>query len=109
MNIFLRMMMSVAARRYANFLPRELEADWGASDNYTVGQVAASLGRRGEDGRYVAVAYAGLLAEADYQTVAASLPLALPYDVAREAFRRAGPWAGRFGPLSIGINRDASV
>ena len=99
MNIFARMALNRAARRYAKLLPGELQADWGASDSYTVGQVAAALDRRGEGGRYVAVAYAAFLSKADYLSVAPSLPLVLPYDVARDLFRRAMPFGDRYSAL----------
>ncbi len=99
MNIFSRWAMHRAARRYAKLLPGELEADFGHSETYTVGQVAAALDRRGEAGRYAAIAYAAFLTEADYVGLAPSLPMVLPYDVAKEVFRRAMPWGDRYSAL----------
>jgi hypothetical protein len=78
--------MRRAAKTYARQLPDELRSDWGASDTYTVGQVRAAIERRRLGGRYIAVAYAGLLTETDYLAVAPNLPLVLPYDIARSAF-----------------------
>jgi hypothetical protein len=85
-----------AARTYARRLPAELQADWGASGTYTIDQVRAAIARTGGKGRYIAVAYAALLTEVDYLNVAASLPLRLPYDVARGVFQRAKPAGDRF-------------
>jgi hypothetical protein len=99
MNIFTRWALHRAARRYARLLPGELPADYGSSDTYTAGQVAAALDRRGEDGRYVAIAYAAFLTEADYLGLAHALPLVLPYDNARELFRRGQPWGDRYSAL----------
>ena len=99
MNVLARWALGRAARRYARLLPGELAADFGASDTYTVGQVAGALDRRGEAGRYVAVAYAAFLSEADYASLASSLPFVPPYNVARDLFRRAKPWGDRYSAL----------
>jgi hypothetical protein len=84
------MAMRRVAKKYAKSLPAYLQANWGGSEFYTAGQVRAALDHRHLRGRYVAVAYAAFLSEADYLEVAAELPLTIAYDVAREAFRRAG-------------------
>ena len=99
MNVFARMALHRAARRYARLLPGELQADYGASGAYTAGQIAATLDRRQGPGRYVAVAYAGFLTESDYQAIAPSLPVVLPYNLARDLFQRARPFGDRFSSL----------
>jgi len=86
-NVFARMALHRAARRYARLLPGELQADYGASGAYTAGQIAATLDRRQGPGRYVAVAYAGFLTESDCQAIAPSLPVVLPYNLARDLFQ----------------------
>jgi hypothetical protein len=95
-NFLSRIALHRAAKAYAKYLPGELEADWGASGSYTVDQVRAAIERRNLKGRYVALAYAAFLTEADYLKVAPSLPLVLPYDIARDVFQRAKPWGDRF-------------
>ena len=47
----------------------------------------------------VAVAYAGFLTEAGYLAIAPSLPVVLPYDLARDLFQRARPIGDRFSSL----------
>ena len=96
MNFLSRMAVRRVAKRYAKRLPAELEANWGASDAYTIDQVRAAIARSGLRGRYIAVAYAAFLTEADYLNIAASLPLVLPYDVARNLFWKARPSGDRF-------------
>jgi hypothetical protein len=88
--------MRRAAKTYAQRLPAELNADWGASDTYTVGQVRAAIQRCRLGGRYVAVAYAAFLTEADYLAIAGDLPLVLPYDLAREVYGRMKPSGDSF-------------
>ena len=90
------MALSGAARTYAKHLPGVLHANWGASEFYTVDQVRAAIARRHLKGRYLAVAYASYLSEQDYLAIAADLPLVLPYDIAREVFRRAQPSGDAF-------------
>lgn len=80
-----------AAKTYVRDLPRELRKDWGASEAYTIGQVRSAIGRLRLGGRYIAVAYAAFLTEADYRAIAAELPVVLPYDLAREIYRRELP------------------
>jgi hypothetical protein len=99
MNWFSRIVLHRAAHGFARRLPRELHADWGASDAYTIDQVRAALARSGLGGRYVAVAYAMFLTEADYLTVAPSLPFVLPYDKARAIYARERPWGDAFSDL----------
>jgi hypothetical protein len=96
MNIFARFALHRAARIYARRLPGELQTDWGASAAYTVDQVRSAIARSQVGGRYVAVAYAAFLTEEDYLSVAWSLPLVLPYDVARSVFQRESPWGDKF-------------
>jgi len=96
MNFLSRMALHRAAKRYARRLPGELQADWGASDAYTIDQVRTAITRSRLGGRYIAVAYASFLTQADYLKVAPSLPLVLPYDRARDAFDRARPSGDRF-------------
>jgi hypothetical protein len=85
-----------AARRFARRLPHELLADWGESDAYTIDQVRAALARCQLGGRYVAVAYAMFLTEADYLAVAPSLPTGLPYDKARAVYAHERPSGDAF-------------
>jgi hypothetical protein len=92
MNWISRMVMHHAARAYARSLPQELHADWGASTYYTVGQVRTALSRRHLTNRFVAIAYAAFLTEADYLAVAPELPVVIPYDLARGVFEQAKPW-----------------
>ena len=99
-NIFSRLALLRTAWRYSKLLPGELEADWGESDTYTAGQIAATLDRRGEAGRYVALAYAAFMTEADYSSVAQSLPVTLPYSAARMLVQQARSWGGGFSSLS---------
>jgi hypothetical protein len=108
-NLFARMGLHRAAKAYARRLPGELEADWGASAAYTIDQVRAALDRCHLNGRYVAVAYAAFLSEADYLRLAPSLPLVLPYDVAQGLFRRAKPSGDRFSDLRDAETTSAPV
>ena len=82
---------SRAAKTYVRDLPHDLRRDWGGSEAYTIGQVRSAIGQLGLGGRYIAIAYAAFLTEADYRAIAPELPLVLPYDLARQIFRRALP------------------
>lgn len=104
MNWFARLALHNAAWRFGRRLPGELSADWGASDNYTPEQVRSALKRCRLGGRYVAIAYAAFLTQAEYLVIAPSLPLVLPYDRAREIYFRWRPDGDRFG-----AERDAEL
>jgi hypothetical protein len=69
-----------------------MQRSWGGSEVYTEAQAGKALQHFSLGGPFVAIAYAGLLSEADYVDMAARLPRVLPYDLAREAFERAKPW-----------------
>jgi len=99
--------MRRAAKVYAHRLPAELHADFGASETYTVSQVRAAIARCRLHGRYVAIAYAAFLTEADYLVIASDLPLVLPHDIAREAFKRARPSGDSFSDLRDGETTSA--
>jgi hypothetical protein len=103
MNWLDRWRMRRSARRFATRLPGYLRRNWGGSDNYTEAQIARTLQHFRLGGRFVAVAYAGLLSEADYLAMAGRLPRVLPYDLAREVFERARPWSrGAWEPQEYG-------
>ena len=72
------------------YLPGYLQANWGGSEFYTTGQVRAALDHWHLGGRYVAIAYAAFLSEADYMEIAPELPLLIAYEPARAAFCREG-------------------
>jgi hypothetical protein len=99
MNWLSRMSLHGAARRIARRLPQELHAGWGESDAYTIEQVRAAVARCQVGGRYVAIAYAAFLAEADYLAVAPSLPVVLPYDKARAIYAHERPSGDAFSAL----------
>jgi hypothetical protein len=103
-NWFSHMALHQAARRFARRLPQVLHVNWGASDSYSIDQVRAALARSQLGGRYVAVAYATFLTEADYLAVAPSLPVVLPYDKARAAYVRERPSGDAFS-----AQRDAET
>ena len=61
-----------AAKAYAKRLPAEMNAGWGSSEVYTIGQVKAAIRHLGLKGRYIAIAYAAFLTKEDFTEVAFS-------------------------------------
>jgi hypothetical protein len=93
-----------AAGLYARDLRRELQRSWGGSDYYTPDQVRMAISRLGLRGRYLCIAYAAFLTEADYVAMAGELPYVLLYDRARQIYRRNKPDGDDFSEV-----RDAEM
>jgi len=96
-----------AAKAYAKRLPAEMNAGWGSSEVYTIGQVKAAIRHLGLKGRYIAIAYAAFLTKEDFTSVEAEYPTPIAYDAARELFERHRQRAAetyRHNPMS---NADA--
>ncbi len=63
-------------------------AGWGSSKFYSLGQVKAALEKAGPQGPFEAIAYAGLVSEADYAARQTEHPTTIAYDEARRMFER---------------------
>jgi len=75
-----------AAKTYAKQLPAAMNAGWGSSDVYTIGQVKAAIRHLSLKGRYIAIAYAAFLTREDFASLEAEYPTPIAYDTARELF-----------------------
>ncbi len=75
-----------AAKLYALKLPQALAEGWGGSTYYTPEQIRVAATKMKLPPRFIAIAYAAYLPEKTYVERAAQMPMAFPYDQAREAF-----------------------
>jgi hypothetical protein len=77
-----------AAIAYGRKLPNHLARAYGRGGTYTPGQVRTAVDALRLDPRFVALALAAYLDEADYQALLGDMPLPLDYGEARATFRR---------------------
>jgi hypothetical protein len=80
-----------AAKRFARRLPASLSRKYSPGKLYTPGQIEKVLSDLRLNGRFVAIAYAAFLTEADYVRQVGRYPVVLPYDSARSLFKRYSP------------------
>jgi hypothetical protein len=76
---------------YARRLPGRLAQSYGYGQTYTPGQIRTAVGDSKLDPRFLALAMAAYLEEADYEGLRSELPRPLDYRWARETFRRYRP------------------
>ena len=112
---FLRPPLERAAIQYGRKLPGFLSQGWGGSKFYKPGQIETAVNRLGLDPKYIGLAYAAYLPEAEF----AALPdqsLPLSYSEAREVYFRFAParppkhrpsLAGPEDSLGLGMNGDS--
>ncbi len=91
MGLFSTLRRNRAAKRYARQLPPWLQRNYGASERYTLPQIANGIAALRLDPRFVALALAAFLDEAEFEALRPQMPIALGYDEARELFRRHVP------------------
>jgi uncharacterized protein DUF6559 len=80
-----------AAKRYARSLGPALVAAFGASEFYTPPQIRTAVSRNGLDARFLALAYAAFLPEAQFDAMKQDMPRPLAYAEARALLERYRP------------------
>jgi hypothetical protein len=87
------------AKRYARELGPWLRKSYGASPDYTEGQIRRAVSALRLDERYIAFGYAAFMSEEVFQSLGDRMPVRLGYQEARAKFARFLP---RSKPSSSG-------
>jgi hypothetical protein len=98
-----------AAKRYARELPGELRRAYGAAGRYTVAQIRAAVTALALDERFVALAYAGYLTEAEFAPLASSVGARMSYAEARALLDKYRPHGGFSGGASGASDRSGDT
>jgi hypothetical protein len=80
-----------AAKSYALRLPAYLKQAYGASEAYSPAQIAHAVTTLDLKQRYIALAYAAYVSEAEFAELRADLPIKMQYGGARAEFFRHVP------------------
>jgi hypothetical protein len=80
-----------AAKRYARLLPDWLQRNYGASERYTLPQIAHGIAAQRLDPRFVVLALAAYQSEAEFEELRPQMPIAMEYAEARDLFERFVP------------------
>jgi len=80
-----------ALKRYAQKLPGQLFADYGASEHFTPAQINAAVAKLKLDREFIVYGYAGFLPEATFSQLAPQMPDRPAYEEVRAELLRYGP------------------
>ena len=91
------------AKRYARKLGPWLRKSYGASPEYTEGQIRRAVGALHLNERYIAFGYAAFMTEEAFESLRDHMPMQLSYEEARARFVRFLP---RPNPSSTGAGES---
>jgi hypothetical protein len=74
--MFAKLKLRFAARRYARRLPSALKRGWGASGNYSPPQIIKAANSAGLDLNFIAIGYAAFLRREQFDLLRSEMPVA---------------------------------